>query len=90
MIRSEFGHTNLRGNNASIMVDYICVTESIKDMLVKDCYMTEEQAKDKILESVGTAFYGYEALKEKHGECTGPEPETGIIEKIKRKWRKRK
>lgn len=90
MIRTEFGHTNLRGNNASIMVDYIYVTESIKDMLVKDCHMSEEQAKDKILEAVGTAFYGYEDLKERHGECTEPEPEVGIIEKIKRKWRKRK
>lgn len=90
MIRAEFGHTNLRGNSASIMVDYICVTESIKDMLVKDCCMTEEQAKDKILESVGTAFYGYEDLKERHGECAESEPEVGIIEKIKRKRRKKK
>lgn len=90
MIRTEFGHTYLRGNSALIMVDFISATEAIKDMLIKACYMTEEQARDKILESVGTAFYGYEALKEKHGECTEPELETGIIEKIKRKWRERK
>lgn len=88
MIRTEFGHTHLRGNSAMIMVDFISVTETVKDMLIKDCYMTEEQARDKILESVGTAFYGYEALKEIHGEC--PKPEIGIIEKIRKKWRERK
>ena len=68
-----------------VIVDFISVTESVKDMLVRDCYMTEAQARQKILESVDTALEGYTILKEDKAE----KPETvGIIEKLKRKWRK--
>lgn len=85
MIKTEYGHTSLRGNNAMVIVDFISVTESVKDMLVRDCYMTEAQARQKILESVDTALEGYTILKEKKVE--EPEP-VGIIERLKRKWRK--
>lgn len=85
MIKTEYGHTNLRGNNAMVMTDFISATEAVKDMLVRDCYMTEAQARQKILESVDTALEGYTILKEDKAE----KPETvGIIEKLKRKWRK--
>ena len=85
MIKTEYGHTCLRGNNTMVIVDFISVTESVKDMLVRDCYMTEAQARQKILESVDTALEGYTILKEEKAE--EPEP-VGIIEKLKRKWRK--
>lgn len=85
MIKTEYGHTNLRGNNAMVMTDFISATEAVKDMLVRDCYMTEVQAKRKILESVDIALEGYTILKEDKAE----KPETvGIIAKLKRKWRK--
>ena len=87
MIKTEYGHTCLRGNNAMVIVDFISVTESVKDMLVRDCYMTEAQARQKILESVDTALEGYTILKEEKAE--EPEP-VGIIERLKRKWRKEK
>lgn len=90
MIKTEFGHAYLRGSNVVIIVDFITTTEAVKDMLIKDCYMTESQARDKILESVETALGGYESMKEKHGKCEEEVQEPGIIEKIKRKWRKRK
>lgn len=41
MIKTEYGHTNLRGNNAMVITDFISATEAVKDMLVRDCYMTE-------------------------------------------------
>lgn len=85
MIKTEYGHTNLRGNSAMVIVDFISVTESVKDMLVRDCYMTEVQARQKILESVDIALEGYTILKEK--KAKEPEP-VGIIEKLKRKRRK--
>lgn len=85
MIKTEYGHTNLRGNNAMVMTDFISATEAVKGMLVRDCYMTEAQAKRKILESVDIALEGYTILKEDKAE----KPETvGIIAKLKRKWRK--
>lgn len=56
MIKTEYGHTNLRGNNAMVITDFISATEAVKDMLVRDCYMTEAQAKRKILESVDIAL----------------------------------
>ena len=68
-----------------VIVDFISVTESVKDMLVRDCYMTEVQARQKILESVDIALEGYTILKEK--KAKEPEP-VGIIEKLKRKRRK--
>lgn len=87
MIKTEYGHTSLRGNNAMVMTDFISATEAVKDMLVRDCYMTEAQAKRKILESVDIALEGYTILKEDKVE----KPETvGIIAKLKRKWRKEK
>lgn len=78
MIKTEYGHTNLRGNNAMVITDFISATEAVKDMLVRDCYMTEAQAKRKILESVDIALEGCTILKKDKVE----KPETvGIIEK---------
>lgn len=85
MIKTEYGHTNLRGNNAMVITDFISATEAVKDMLVRDCYMTEAQEKRKILESVDIALEGCTILKKDKVEKSET---VGIIEKLKRKWRK--